>query len=118
MINVVHYEMARRVEYFTVHTDRNILFADAFFSVGVEGSCILSGIPFVFIQSLEIHRIDDGIFSLSKLYPAEGVAVAGPAVQHRQSYYKPCQPVRNRYRDGKVELNTTLHFVEIRISKL
>ena len=118
MINVVHYEMARRVEYFTVHTDRNILFADAFFSVGVEGPCILGGVPFVFIQSLEILRIDDGILSLSELYPPEGVAVAAPPVQHRQSYYKPCQPVGNRYRYGKVELNTTLRFVEILSSKL
>ena len=27
-------------------------------------------------------------------------------------------PVRNRYRDGNIELNTTPHYVEIRNSKL
>jgi len=40
----------------------------------------IGGIPFVLIQSLEIFRIDDGVFSLGKRYPAESVAVAGPAV--------------------------------------
>ena len=88
-----------------VHPDRNILFFVVNGSAGIEGMCVLDGKPFVFIQSLEIIQIDDGVFPLSKRYPAEGVAVAGSAVQQRQCHEKPCQPVRNR--DGKIELNTT-----------
>jgi len=47
MINVVDYEVARRVEYVTVHTERKILFADSFVPYGIEGICILDGMPFV-----------------------------------------------------------------------
>jgi len=49
MINVVDEEMAGRVDYFTVHPDRNILFADVNGSAGVEGITALYGIPFVLI---------------------------------------------------------------------
>jgi len=97
--------MARCVEYFTVHPDRNKFFAGGNGSSGIEGPFALDGKPFVFIQSLEILRIDDGVFSLSKRYPPEGVAVARLAVNQRQGNEKPRQPVRNRY--GKIELNTT-----------
>ena len=86
-----------------VHPDRNILFTGAFGTAGIEGIYALDGKPFVLIQSLEILRIDDGVFSLSKRYPLEGVAVADPTVQQRQGHEKPRQPVRNR--DGKIELN-------------
>jgi len=49
MINVVDEEIVGRVDYFTMHPDRNILFADAFVSVGIEGICALAGMPFVLI---------------------------------------------------------------------
>ena len=49
MINVVDEEIIGRVDYFTMHPDRNILFADAFVSVGIEGICALAGMPFVLI---------------------------------------------------------------------
>ena len=49
MINVVDEEMAWRVDYFTVHPDKNILFTDVNGSDGIEGICALAGIPFVLI---------------------------------------------------------------------
>ena len=81
MINMVDYEMVGRVDYFTVHPILDILFADANGSGGIEGICTLDSIPLVLIQSLEILGIDDGIFALSKRYPAEPIAVAAPAVK-------------------------------------
>jgi len=47
---------------------------------GIIGVFGLIGVPFVLVQSREILRIDDGVLSLCQRYPAEGVAVAGPAV--------------------------------------
>ena len=80
MINVVDEEMFGRVDYFTVHFHRDTLSANLNGSDGIERIMAPGGMPFVLIQSLEIFGIDDGTFSLSKRYPAEGVAVAGPAV--------------------------------------
>jgi len=105
MIYVVDYEMVRRVDYFTVHPDPNSPFTGADTTDGIEGIVALGDMPFVFVQSFEIIGVDNGVFSLGKRYPSEGVAVAGPAIQQRQGYHKPRQPVRNR--DGKIELNTT-----------
>ena len=81
MINVVHYEMVWRADYFTVHPDICCLFRGAGTTDGIESITPLGGVPFVLIQSLEIFRIDDGVFSLCKRYPAERIAVAGPAVK-------------------------------------
>ena len=64
-----------------VHFESDTLFAGSNASDGIEGIVAPGGLPFVLIQSLEILRIDDGVFSLGKRYPSEGVAVAGPAVQ-------------------------------------
>jgi len=107
MIDVVYYEMVGRVEYFTVHPDMFYLFPGAAAPDCIESVILPDGVPFVLVQSLEILGIDDGVFSLGKRYPSEGVAVAGPAVQYFQGYEKPPQPVRNRYREGKVESNPT-----------
>ena len=49
MINVVDEETVGRVDYFTVHPDSNILFADVTGSSGIEGISALDGIPFVLI---------------------------------------------------------------------
>ena len=49
MINVVDEEMVGRVDYFTMHPDRNILFADVNGSAGIEGITALDGTPFVLI---------------------------------------------------------------------
>ena len=75
----------------------------------------LVSLPFILIQSLEILRIDDGVLSLGKAYSAERIAVAGPVVKQRQRNKKPRQPVRNRYRYEKIELNTTAPRRKVRI---
>ena len=80
MVDVVDYEMVRRVDYFTVHPDIGCLIPGAGATDGIESVAVLDSMPFVLIQSLEIFRIDDGVFSLCKRNPAESVAVAGPAV--------------------------------------
>jgi hypothetical protein len=80
MIDVVDYEMTGWAEYFTVHPDPDSIFPWAYTTDGIESVTALDSMPFVLIQSLEIFRVDDGVFSLSKRYPAESVAVAGPAV--------------------------------------
>jgi len=100
MIDVVDYKMVGRIEYFTVHPDIGCPFRRADTTDGVESATALDRVPFVLIQSFEILWIDNGVFSLGKRYPAERVAVAGPAVIQRQGHEKPRQPVRNRYRDG------------------
>ena len=81
MVNVVYYEMAGQAEYFTVHPDIGYPFCRTDTTDGIESVTAFDGVPFVFVQSFEILGIDDGVFSLCKGYPAEGVAVAGPALQ-------------------------------------
>lgn len=81
MIDVVDYEMAGRLDYFTVHPDIDCLFRGSGTTNGIKSVILPDGVPFVLIQSLEILRIDDGVLSLGKGYPAEGVAVATPAVE-------------------------------------
>ena len=81
MIDVVYYKMVGRAEYFTVHPDICCPFRWADTTDGIESVTALDSVPFVLVQSFEILRIDDGVFSLGKRYPAEWVAVAGPAVQ-------------------------------------
>jgi len=81
MIDVVDYEMVGWVDYFTVHPDIGCLFRIADTADGVKSVILPDGVPFALVQSFEILRIDDGVFSLGKRYPAEWVAVAGPAVQ-------------------------------------
>ena len=99
MIDVVDYEMVRRVDYFTVHLNIVSLIPEAIATANIEGISALDDIPLVFIQPLEILRIDDGVFALCQRYPAERIAVAAPSVNKRQSNEKPRQPVRNRNRD-------------------
>ena len=81
MINVIHYEMAGRVDNFTVHPDISSVSPGADTADGIKRVASLGGVPFVLVQSLEILGIDDCVLSLGKRYPAERVAVAGPAVQ-------------------------------------
>ena len=80
MINVVYYEMVGRVDYLPVHPDIGCLFRRADATDGIKSVILPDSMPFVFIQSLEIIRIDDGVFALSKRYPAERIAVAAPAI--------------------------------------
>ena len=49
MIDVVDEEIVGRADYFTVHHDRNILFAGSFGSAGIEGVLALDDTPFVLI---------------------------------------------------------------------
>ena len=49
MINVVDEEILGRVDYFTMHHDRNILFANVNGSAGIEGICALADMPFVLV---------------------------------------------------------------------
>ena len=81
MIDVIHYEMVGRVQYFTVHPDPDFPFPWAGTTDGIESVAALDSMPFVLIQSLEILRIDDSVFALRKRYPAEPIAVAAPAVK-------------------------------------
>jgi hypothetical protein len=81
MINMVHYEMVGQIDNLAVHLNiLDFVFTQMNPPAGIKGVFVLLGMPFVLIQSLEIFRIDDGVFSLSKLYPAEPIAVAAPAV--------------------------------------
>ena len=80
MIDVVDDEMVRRVHYFTVHLNIVSLIPEAITTADIEGICALDDIPLVFIQPLEILRIDDGVFALCQRYPAERIAVAEPSV--------------------------------------
>ena len=105
MIHMVDEEMVWRAQYLPVHFKSDTLFADSNASDGIKGTVAPGSVPFVFIQPLEILRIDDGVFALCKRYPAERIAIAAPSVNKRQSNEKPRQPVRNRNRDGYVELN-------------
>jgi len=89
MIDVVDYEMVGRVEYFTVHPDMFSLVPGAGTTDCIESITPFGGVPFVLVQSFEILGIDDGVLSLGQRYPAERVAVAGPAVIQRQGYEKP-----------------------------
>ena len=108
MINMVHNEMVWGVYYFAVHLNiLALVFTQMNPSAGIESVAFFDSMPFVLIQSLEIFRIDYGVFALSKRYPAESIAVADPAVIQRQGHERPRQPVRNRNLDGKVESNTT-----------
>ncbi len=81
MINVVDYEMVGRVDYFTVHLNIVSLIPKAITTADIECICALDDIPLVLIQSLEILRIDDGVFALCQRYPAERIAVAESAVK-------------------------------------
>ena len=80
MINVVNFEMVGRADHFTVHRNIFFLFPDAIATAGIESVTMFHCIPFVLVQSLEILRIDDGVFALGQRYPAERIAVADPAV--------------------------------------
>ena len=81
MINVVNEEMVGRIEHFTMHHNMFFLFPDSIPTGGIEDIFALDSVPFVLIQSLEILGIYEGIFALGKRYPAEGAAVADPAVK-------------------------------------
>jgi hypothetical protein len=90
MVDVIDEKMAGRIENLAVHLNMFPLFITYMDPAdGVISVFGLVGVPFVFIQSLEIFRIDDGVLSLSKRYPAESVAVTRPAVNQRQGYERP-----------------------------
>jgi len=73
--------VAGQADYFTVHPDISSVSPGAGGSDGIKRVASLGGVPFVLIQSLEILRIDDGVFSLRKRYPAERIAVSHPSVK-------------------------------------
>jgi hypothetical protein len=107
MINVVYHEVAGQADYFTVHPDISSVSPGAGGSDGIKRVAYLVGVPFVLVQTLEILRIDDGVFALGEGDSAERIAVAAPAVKQHQGDEKTRQPVRHCYRYGKAELNTT-----------
>jgi hypothetical protein len=115
VIDVVGYEVVGQGDYFPVHPNICCLSCPMVTSDGIESVTGLYGVPFMPVQSLEILRIDDGVLAVRKAYPAERIAVAAPSVKQRQGHEKSSQPVRNRYRHGKIELNTTaLHGLSLR----
>ena len=66
---------------------------DAFFvfpgpdsSAGIKGFATLFGIPFVFVQTLVIFRVHDGVFTLSERYQPKGVAIVDTAVEQHQNH--------------------------------
>ncbi len=81
MVDMIDEKMAGRIENLTVHLDMfPLLFTEIDAPTGIKGVFALNSVPFVLVQSLEIFRIDEGVLSLCQRYPAEGVAVACPAV--------------------------------------
>jgi len=80
VIDVIYYEMVRRIDYFTVHPDISSVSPGAGGADGIKRIASCCDVPFVPVQSLEILGIDDGVFALGQWYPAERIAVAGPAV--------------------------------------
>lgn len=47
---------------------------------GVKGVDALVGVPFIFLQTVVILRINDGEFAKRQRYPAERIAVANPPI--------------------------------------
>ncbi len=56
-------------------------FSNSNSSLCIECVLALKSVPFVFIYSLVIFGVDDGIFALCEWNPAEGVAVADAPIQ-------------------------------------
>ena len=106
MVYMVNEKMVGRVDNLTVHLNRHPLFAfaDSDTSGGIKCIFELFGVPFMFVQSLEIFRVNYSVFALCKWDSAEGVAIADAAVEQYQSHKRACQVIRNR--DGKIELNS------------
>ena len=81
MVDMIDEKVVRRVDNLSVHLDMLPLVETHMNPPdGIPGVFGLIGVPFVFIQSPEIFRIDDGVLSLCQRYPAEGVVVAGTSV--------------------------------------
>jgi len=89
MVDMIDEKMVGRVDNLSMHLNGDSLLANPRIPARIIGHRTPDHVPFVFIQSLEIFRIDDGVFALGKRYPAEGVAVTGPAVQQRQCHERP-----------------------------
>ena len=65
MVDMIDEKMVRRVDNLAVHLDMLPLFiTDMNPADGIICIFGLIGVPFVFVQSLEIFRIDDGVLSL------------------------------------------------------
>ena len=81
MVDMIDEKTVGRVENLSVHLDMlRLVFTEIDAPAGIISVFALNSVPFVFIQSLEIFRVDDCVLSLCQRYLAEGVAVAGPAV--------------------------------------
>ena len=52
----------------------------------IKGASTFAGIPFVFVQALVIFRVNDGIFTLGKRYPAKRVAIVDTAVRKHKNH--------------------------------
>ena len=82
MVDMIDVKMVGRVENLAVHLNMlPLVFSQMNPPDGIIGVFALICVPFVFVQALEILRIDDGVFALSERYPPKGVAVAQPTVQ-------------------------------------
>jgi hypothetical protein len=82
MVDMIDEQVVGRVENLAVHLDMLPLsITETNAPAGIKSIFTLNGVPFVFIEPLEIFRIDDGVFALCKWYAVKGVAVAYPAIQ-------------------------------------
>jgi len=74
--------MVGRVENLAMHLNMlPLVFTQMNPPGGIKGVFALNHVPFVFIYSLVIFGVDDGVFALSERDAAEGVAVADAAIQ-------------------------------------
>ena len=93
---MVNEDVAREYKYGAVHgklTPFSIFGHDR--ADRVEASIPSDGVPFVLGEMIVIVRVNDSVFALGERYPAEGIAVAQPAIQKHRPGEKPFQPIGN-----------------------
>ena len=81
MVYMVDEEVAGGVDNHAVHFGMDSFSVFECRSDGVEGVCAGVGVPFVFIQVVEVIGINDGEFASCQRYPAERVAVTDATIQ-------------------------------------
>jgi hypothetical protein len=80
MVYMVNEEVAGCVDNHAVHFGMDSLSIFECCADGIAGVSADVSVPFILVQLLEIFGINDGVFAAGQGYPAEGAAVANPAV--------------------------------------
>jgi len=97
MVDMVNKHTIRHFENLAVHFDDDSLFAYPLAGIprGVVRGRAADDVPFVLAEPVVVLRIDDGVLAPRQRNPAEGVAVAQPAIQKHGLYDRPFQPGRD-----------------------